>query len=66
MGHVSVTDIAQWILTNRKRRCWSQEHLARRVGVDKQTVETWETGKSIPRQHNQLKLRDAFGQEVRG
>jgi len=40
----------------RKKNGWSQEHLARELGVSFQTVHRWETGKFEPSQLAQEKI----------
>jgi len=40
----------------RKRKGWSQERLARELGVSFQTVHRWETGKFEPSQLAQEKI----------
>lgn len=57
--------IADWIKCNRERKCWSQKHLAKLVGVDPQTVALWERGVSRPRTNNQIKLMQLFNSGIR-
>ncbi len=40
----------------RKRKGWSQERLARELGVSFQTIHRWETGKFEPSQLAQEKI----------
>lgn len=44
----------------RKREGYSQMELAARLGVSKETVCRWETGKSLPRQRHIAELIDQF------
>jgi transcriptional regulator with XRE-family HTH domain len=47
--------------TYRTSRGWSQEHLARNLGVSLQTVHRWEAGKSAPSQLAQGRLTEFLG-----
>ena len=40
--------LAEKIMNLRKKNGWSQEDLAEKVGVSRQTLSKWETGESIP------------------
>ena len=43
-----MTLLADKIKDCRDRKGWSQENLARHIGVSLHTVHRWETGKTIP------------------
>ena len=47
----------------RKKKGWSQEHLARVLGVSFQTVHRWETGKFEPSQLAQEKIDKLLREE---
>ena len=40
--------LSEKIMDLRKRSGWSQEELAERLGISRQSVSKWETGESIP------------------
>ena len=40
--------LADKIIQLRKQRDWSQEELAQKIGVSRQTVSAWETSQSSP------------------
>ncbi len=48
----------------RARMDWSQEELARRIGVTRKTVNTIENGVYIPSTYLALKMARAFGMKV--
>jgi putative transcriptional regulator len=50
----------------RKIRGWSQEQLARNLGVSLNTVQRWEMGKSKPSPLALEKLREAFYEVFEG
>ena len=43
---------------------WTQEELARRVGVTRKTINTIENGKYVPSTYLALKIAAAFGAKV--
>lgn len=45
----------------RKRQGWSQEELAERMGVSRQSVSKWESGASVPELDRIIQLCDLFG-----
>lgn len=45
----------------REKRGWSQEHLAAKVHVSRQSVSKWETGKNYPNIEVIIDLSDLFG-----
>ena len=48
----------------RKRRGWSQNELAERIGTDPKVVSRWERGVASPSAHFQGKLCDLFGKDA--
>ena len=58
-----VTDmiLADKIIELRKRNGWSQEELADRLDVSRQSVSKWEGAQSIPDMNKILKLSEIFG-----
>lgn len=53
--------LAEKILTLRKQNGWSQEELAARLGVSRQSVSKWESAASIPDLERLLALSALFG-----
>ena len=47
----------------RQRKRWTQAELAKRLGVGRDAVSDWETGKSYP-QRNRWKLEDILGVDL--
>ncbi len=45
----------------REERDWSQELLARRLGVGQGTVSNWERGLKVPQPRTRLRLAELFG-----
>ena len=43
-----MTELADKIRQCRELKCWSQEQLARELGVSLNTVQRWEAGKNQP------------------
>lgn len=52
--------IAERIMTLRKKEGWSQEELAERLGVSRQSVSKWESGASVPDINRILELSEIF------
>ena len=50
----------------RKQRKWTQEELARRLGVERSAVAKWESGKSQPQAARLVALAELFGRSVDG
>src|SRR5215470_3231736 len=48
----------------RKRRSWSQEDVAEKVGSHSKTVSRWERGLSIPSLYYQQKLAEIFEKSI--
>ena len=55
-----MTDIAEKIAHCRARSGWTQEHLARSIGVSLNTVQRWESGKTKPSPLAMEKLQEIF------
>ena len=53
--------LAEKIMQLRKQRGWSQEELADKLGISRQSVSKWESGMSIPDLDKILKLGGVFG-----
>lgn len=53
--------LADKIMELRKRAGWSQEQLAERLGVSRQSVSKWESAQSIPDMSKILQLSGLFG-----
>jgi transcriptional regulator with XRE-family HTH domain len=60
----SVHSIGPVIQEHRKMRNWSQEDLARKVGVRALAVGKWERGQATPTHENRLALARAFGADA--
>ena len=58
-----VTDmiLAEKIITLRKRMNWSQEELAEKLDISRQSVSKWEVGATIPDLDKILKMSELFG-----
>ena len=53
--------LGEKIQSLRKKNGWSQEELAEKVYVTRQTISNWENGKSYPDIHSLLLLSNLFG-----
>ena len=53
--------LADKIIDRRKKAGWSQEELAEKLGVSRQSVSKWEGAQSIPDMNKILQLSDLFG-----
>lgn len=53
--------LADKIILQRKRACWSQEELAERLGVTRQSVSKWESAQSLPDLDKILQMSRLFG-----
>ncbi|MBR0461945.1 MAG: helix-turn-helix transcriptional regulator [Erysipelotrichaceae bacterium] len=53
--------LADKIIENRKRNGWSQEELADKLGVSRQSVSKWEGAQAIPDMKKLLQMADLFG-----
>ncbi len=53
--------LADKLIDLRKRSGWSQEELAERLGVSRQSISKWESAQSIPDMNRILALSDLFG-----
>lgn len=56
--------VSEKIYTLRTRLGLSQEELAEKLGVSRQSVSKWETGQSVPDLEKIIKLADLFGMSV--
>lgn len=53
--------LADKIIENRKKNGWSQEELAEKLGVSRQSVSKWESAQAIPDMNKILQLSQIFG-----
>ena len=53
--------LADKIIENRKKNGWSQEELAEKLGVSRQSVSKWESAQAVPDMKKILMMADAFG-----
>ena len=53
--------LADKITDLRKKNGWSQEDLAEKLGVSRQSVSKWESAQSIPDMNKILKMPELFG-----
>lgn len=53
--------LADKIIENRKKNGWSQEELANRLGVSRQSVSKWESAQAVPDMKKILQLSELFG-----
>ena len=53
--------LADKLIDLRKRSGWSQEDLAERLGVSRQSISKWEGAQSVPDMNRILKLSEIFG-----
>lgn len=53
--------LAEKIITLRKRMNWSQEELAEKLDISRQSVSKWEVGATIPDLDKILKMSELFG-----
>ena len=61
-----MTLLADKIKDCRDRKGWSQENLARHIGVSLHTVQRWETGKTIPSPLAMEKLQEVLDDVLEG
>lgn len=54
-------DLGKNIQTQRKKRGYSQEQLATKINVSRQTIYKWETNIAIPRADNIMMMVKIFG-----
>lgn len=54
-------NMAEKIMDLRKKKGWSQEELAERLGVTRQSVSKWESGQSVPDLNKIVFMSDLFG-----
>ena len=53
--------LSEKIINLRKSRGWSQEELAERLNVSRQSVSKWEGAQSVPDMNKILMLSEVFG-----
>ena len=53
--------LADKIIENRKKNGWSQEDLAYKLGVSRQSVSKWESAQAVPDMKKILQLAEVFG-----
>ena len=53
--------LADKIIENRKKNGWSQEELAEKLDVSRQSVSKWESAQAVPDMNRILKLSEIFG-----
>lgn len=53
--------LADKIMEERKRNGWSQEELAEKLNVSRQSVSKWEGAQSIPDINRILQMAELFG-----
>lgn len=53
-------NIGERIIKHRKKNGWSQEELAERLGVSRQSVSKWESGTSVPDLNRILEMSELF------
>jgi len=53
--------LADKIIENRKKNGWSQEELAEKLGVSRQSVSKWEGAQAVPDMKKILQLSEVFG-----
>ena len=53
--------LADKIIENRKRNGWSQEELADRLGVSRQSVSKWEGAQAVPDMKKIIQMSELFG-----
>jgi putative transcriptional regulator len=57
----TMSEAAETIRQFRASKGWSQEYLARLVGVSLNTVQRWESGKTVPSPLAMNRLREVLG-----
>lgn len=53
--------LADKIIEERKKNGWSQEELAEKLGVSRQSVSKWESAQSVPDLNRILNMSKIFG-----
>ena len=53
--------LADKIIENRKKNGWSQEELADKLGVSRQSVSKWEGAQAVPDMKKILQMSELFG-----
>jgi DNA-binding XRE family transcriptional regulator len=52
------------LVINRKKNAWSQEDLAKKLGVDIKTLRSWEKGEHTPQPNCRQKICSLFGTSI--
>lgn len=60
-AEVQMMILADKIMENRKKNGWSQEELAERLGVSRQSVSKWESAQAVPDMKRIVQLSELFG-----
>lgn len=53
--------LADKIMNERKRNGWSQEELAEKLSVSRQSVSKWESAQSVPDLQKVIQMAEVFG-----
>ena len=53
--------LADKIIENRKKNGWSQEELADKLGVSRQSVSKWEGAQAVPDMKKIIQMSEVFG-----
>ena len=53
--------LADKIIENRKKNGWSQEELAEKLGVSRQSVSKWEGAQAVPDMKKIVQMSEVFG-----
>ncbi|HQC35915.1 MAG TPA: helix-turn-helix transcriptional regulator, partial [Bacillota bacterium] len=53
--------LADKIIELRKKNGWSQEELAEKLGVSRQSISKWEGAQSLPDMNRIIKMSELFG-----
>ena len=57
--------LADKIIEERKKNGWTQEDLAQKLGVSRQSVSKWESGQSVPDLNRILEMARIAGLDVK-
>ena len=59
-----VTDLATFLWKYRKKNNLNQTEFAKEMGVSRQTIVAWESGKVTPRKRRLRKINELLGDDV--
>lgn len=59
-----VTDLATFLWKYRKKNNLNQTEFAKKMGVSRQTIVAWESGKVTPRKRRLEKINELLGDEI--